>query len=114
MLLTLTVGGVNVQYPVWIANVQDSCILGLDFWRDHGCQLDLSKTTLNFDNGQVVKKRPPGACHTDGLAVGSWACHLDEGNDSSCTAPPIASQQKPLLLSWCSGAFASITGGSMQ
>lgn len=70
-LLTLTVAGMNMQHPVWIANVQDSCILGLGFLRDRGCQLDLSKATLSFANGQVVKMRPPGAHHTNGLAVGS-------------------------------------------
>ncbi|RXN35620.1 contactin-associated -like 5 [Labeo rohita] len=92
-LLTLSVAGVNMQHPVWIANVQDSCILGLDFLRDYGCRLDLSKATLSFSNGQVVKMRPPGARHTNGLAVGSWACHLEDGNDSKCTMPPSVSQQ---------------------
>ncbi|RXN31957.1 Retrovirus-related Pol poly from transposon [Labeo rohita] len=72
-LLTLSVVDVNMQNPVWIANVQDSCILGLDFLRNYGCRLDLSKATLSFSNGQVVKMRPPGARHTNGLAVGSWA-----------------------------------------
>lgn len=112
-LLTLTVGGVNVQHSVWIANVQDSCILGLDFLRDHGCQLDLSKATLSFGNGQVVKMRPPGACHTDGLAVGSWACHLDDGDNSSCTAPPSASQQEPLLLRTWPGSALGREGETM-
>ncbi|KAL0147701.1 hypothetical protein M9458_056979 [Cirrhinus mrigala] len=112
-LLTLSVAGVNMQHPVWIANVQDSCILGLDFLRDYGCRLDLSKATLSFSNGQVVKMSPPGARHTNGLAVGSWACHLESGNDSKCTMPPSVSQQKPLLMRTWPGSASGSAGDIM-
>lgn len=36
-LLRVTVGGRTMKHPVWVAEVQDSCILGLDFLQDKGC-----------------------------------------------------------------------------
>lgn len=100
-LLTLTVGGLKIQHLVWIANVQDSCILGLDFLREHGCQLDLSKATLSFCNGQVVRMRPPGACHTDGLTIGSWACDLNDGDGAHGTVPPSVPIKSPCYCTLC-------------
>lgn len=76
-LLILTVGGKNIQHLVWISEVQDSCILGLDFLRDHGCQLDLAKATLSCNSGQLVRMRAPEVCHADGLTAGSWTCRLN-------------------------------------
>ena len=35
-IMTLTVGGRTVRHPVWVAAVQDPCILGLDFLRSTG------------------------------------------------------------------------------
>ncbi|XP_034071053.1 uncharacterized protein LOC117545404 [Gymnodraco acuticeps] len=40
-VLSVSVGGVEVRHPVWIADVQDLCILGLDFLKATGCLLDL-------------------------------------------------------------------------
>ena len=42
-LLSICVGGKTVLHPVWVAAVQDPCILGLDFLRCTGCQLDLER-----------------------------------------------------------------------
>ncbi|KAJ8408827.1 hypothetical protein AAFF_G00246450 [Aldrovandia affinis] len=58
-VLTLTVGGRTVSYPVWLAAVQDPCILSLDFLRATGCQLDLEKGTLCFQGGPAVTMAPP-------------------------------------------------------
>lgn len=51
------VGGKKMQYLVWVDNVKDSCILGLDFLRDHGCQFDPSISTLSFRSGQVMNQK---------------------------------------------------------
>ena len=68
--LLLSVGGRNMRHTVWVAVVQDACILGLDFLREQGCQLDLGKATLSFSDGQVVQMRPldpqRAATHTAG------------------------------------------------
>ena len=52
--MTLTVGGEAVRHPVWVASVQDPCILGLDFLKATGCQLDLGRGTLRFQDGPVI------------------------------------------------------------
>lgn len=57
-IMTLTVGGRTVRHPVWVAAVQDPCILGLDFLRSTGCQLDLNRGTLSFQGGTEVTMAP--------------------------------------------------------
>ncbi|KAK0140088.1 hypothetical protein N1851_022974 [Merluccius polli] len=53
-MMTLTVGGRAVRHPVWVAGVQDLCILGLDFLKATGCQLDLGGGTLRFQDGPAI------------------------------------------------------------
>ncbi|XP_010778044.1 uncharacterized protein, partial [Notothenia coriiceps] len=53
-MLTVLVGGVEVHHPVWIADVQDPYILGLDFLRASGCHLDLQAGTVSFHGGPVI------------------------------------------------------------
>ena len=47
-LLTLTLGGKDVRHPVWVAAVQEPCILGFDFLKATGCRLDLDGGTVSF------------------------------------------------------------------
>lgn len=56
--LSVTVGGRTLYHPVWIAAVQDQCILGLDFLRAAGCQLDLLRGTVCFQGGSVTTLFP--------------------------------------------------------
>ncbi|KAJ8387533.1 hypothetical protein AAFF_G00152290 [Aldrovandia affinis] len=56
--LTVTVGGRAVRHPVWIAAVQEPCILGLDFLKATGCQLDLKRGTVRLQEGPAVKMAP--------------------------------------------------------
>ncbi|KAJ8417422.1 hypothetical protein AAFF_G00286490 [Aldrovandia affinis] len=57
-MLTVTVGGRAVRHPVWIAAVQEPCILGLDFLKATGCQLDLKRGTVRLQEGPAVKMAP--------------------------------------------------------
>ncbi|KAJ8390794.1 hypothetical protein AAFF_G00099260 [Aldrovandia affinis] len=57
-MLSVTVGGRAVRHPVWIAAVQEPCILGLDFLKATGCQLDLERGTLRLQEGPAVKMAP--------------------------------------------------------
>ncbi|KAL1272916.1 hypothetical protein QQF64_028778 [Cirrhinus molitorella] len=50
----LTIGGKTLRHPVWVATVQDPCILGLDFLKSAGCQLDLRDGLLRFEGGPDV------------------------------------------------------------
>ena len=44
---------------MWVAVVQDPCILGLDFIRAKRCVIDLGKNTLTFPGGPTVEMVPP-------------------------------------------------------
>ncbi|KAJ8353974.1 hypothetical protein SKAU_G00215410 [Synaphobranchus kaupii] len=58
-LFTLSVGGRSVRSSVWVARVQDPCILGLDFLRSTGAVLDLGNGTLSFPGGPTVGMLSP-------------------------------------------------------
>ena len=60
-LLTLTLGGKDVRHPVWVAAVQDPCILGCDFLKATGCRLDLDGGTVSFRGGPVIALLPTGS-----------------------------------------------------
>ena len=57
-LLWLCVGGRRVRHLVWVADVQDCCILGLDFLQNTGCVLDMGRGTLSFPGGPTVAMGP--------------------------------------------------------
>ena len=60
-LLTVTLGGKDVRHPVWVAAVQDPCILGFDFLKATGCRLDLDEGTVSFRGGPVIALVPVGS-----------------------------------------------------
>ena len=60
-LMWLCVGGKRVHHLVWVADVQDCCILGLDFLQDTGCVLDMGRGTLSFPGGPTVVMGPLAA-----------------------------------------------------
>lgn len=57
-VLSVTVGVRTLHHPTWIAAVQDPCILGLDFLRAAGCQLDLLHGMVRFQEGPVTTLFP--------------------------------------------------------
>jgi len=57
-LLSKNVGRKSLHHTTWIAEVQDPCILGVDFLRATGCQLDLLRGTVSFYEGPVVTLFP--------------------------------------------------------
>ena len=62
-LLSICVGGKTVLHPVWVAAVQDPCILGLDFLQCTGCQLDLERGAIGFQGGPAVYMAPQNTPH---------------------------------------------------
>ncbi|KAI3360686.1 hypothetical protein L3Q82_002556 [Scortum barcoo] len=54
-VVAIRVGGLSVDFWVWVAEVQDPCILGLDFLRAARCVLDLGRNTLAFPGGPTVE-----------------------------------------------------------
>ncbi|KAJ7991177.1 hypothetical protein DPEC_G00294540 [Dallia pectoralis] len=49
--LSVTVGGKTVLCSMWVVAVQDPCILGMDFLKNCGAQLDLAAGTLRLLGG---------------------------------------------------------------
>ncbi|KAK7884629.1 hypothetical protein WMY93_027752 [Mugilogobius chulae] len=58
-LVTIQVGEMSVDFRVWVAAVQDPCILGLDFLRAACCVLDLGRNAVTFPGGSSVKMVRP-------------------------------------------------------
>ncbi|KAJ8386236.1 hypothetical protein AAFF_G00175560 [Aldrovandia affinis] len=68
--VVITVGGLSVELRVWVAEVQDPCILGLDFLKFARCLLDLGENTLSFPGGPTVRMiSPPRSSRSAPLAV---------------------------------------------
>ena len=45
--LQLTIGDFTVLHPMWIADIKDECILGLDFLERHHCLVNLKESSLH-------------------------------------------------------------------
>lgn len=48
----------TVHFAAWVVDVQDKCIVGLDFLRTVGCNLELGWDILIFPGGQYVRLTP--------------------------------------------------------
>ncbi|MBJ5627115.1 hypothetical protein JGG67_23130, partial [Salmonella enterica subsp. enterica serovar Derby] len=46
-------GTIRVKHPAYISDIHGSCILGLDFLREHDCVVDLQENLLH-SNGEEV------------------------------------------------------------
>ena len=44
----LQLGGLRTQHSMWVADIADQCILGLDFLEANGCQVDLAENVLHI------------------------------------------------------------------
>ena len=50
----------DIRHPVWVAAVQDACILGFDFLKAAGCRLNLFEGTVSFRGGVGLVSVPFG------------------------------------------------------
>ena len=60
MMLDITIGSKTFHQKVWVADVVDECLLGLDFLVSHECQVDL-KDGILYIGGEEVPLAKPGA-----------------------------------------------------
>ena len=100
-MLTVIVGERSVRHPVWIAAVQDPCILGSDFLRATGCQLDLEKGTVSFQGGPAVTMAPSETPAMLPVRLITPAVHTAEtasSNPPSLFLPPVTPPQRYLFL----------------
>lgn len=55
---SLQIGGLQTMHSVWVADIADQCILGLDFLESHGCQVDLGESVMHIGNQQIPLQKP--------------------------------------------------------
>lgn len=58
-IFEFNIGGLSVLFAAWVAEVQDPCILRLDFLKAVGGVLDLGKDSLTLPGGRLVKLTLP-------------------------------------------------------
>ena len=46
--LQLRIGSLTMKHPMWVADIQDKCILGLDFLERHDCLVNLKDSSLKI------------------------------------------------------------------
>ena len=54
----LGIGPLVFPQELWVADIQDQCILGLDFLYPNGCQVNLRDQLLTIGEHQIPLKRP--------------------------------------------------------
>ena len=55
--LTVKIGGTEVLQQMWIADIHDQCILGLDFLAPQGCLVNLRNNSLWIGGEEVPLQR---------------------------------------------------------
>ena len=56
--LHLRIGSTEILHPTWIADIQDECILGLDFLEPHECLVNLKNGTLQIGEEEIPLQKP--------------------------------------------------------
>uniref|UniRef100_A0A2A4K0Q2 Peptidase A2 domain-containing protein n=1 Tax=Heliothis virescens TaxID=7102 RepID=A0A2A4K0Q2_HELVI len=55
----LKLGNIIYQHKVIIADIVDDCILGLDFMRQHNCEIDVNQGVLKYGSEEVFMEGAP-------------------------------------------------------
>ena len=56
--VSLQIGGLQTAHSMWVADIADQCILGLDFLESHGCRVDLGESMMHIGDQQIPLQRP--------------------------------------------------------
>ena len=56
--LRLGIGVLTIPHQMWVAEITDECIWGLDFLEHHGCQVDLKEGVLLIGEEEVPLQQP--------------------------------------------------------
>ena len=54
----IRIGSTEIVHPTWIADIQDECILGLDFLEPHECLVNLRNGTLQVGEEEIPMQKP--------------------------------------------------------
>ena len=58
MTVEIRMGSQTFEHEVWIADITDECLLGLDFLVSHGCQVDLKDGILYLGQEEIPLTQP--------------------------------------------------------
>ena len=66
VLLQIRIGSCSLAHEFWVADIQDRCILGLDYLRTNDCQVNLREQVLIIGEEEVplVKHRRSHVLHS--------------------------------------------------
>ncbi|MBJ5445336.1 hypothetical protein JGG59_24260, partial [Salmonella enterica subsp. enterica serovar Derby] len=68
--LQFQIGTIRVKHPAYIADIQNNCILGLDFVREHNFVVDLQESLLHHNSEEVpLCSRERARCHVKSVSV---------------------------------------------
>ena len=87
--LQLGIGSLVVPQELWVADIHDECILGLDFLQAHGCQVNLKEGSLIIGEEEVPLKKPKAT-----IEPSCYKVVLTEG----VRLPPLAETVVPVRL----------------
>ena len=52
--LTIRIGSLEISQPMWVADIQDPCILGTDFLEPLGCVVNLRDSILSLGDEEAL------------------------------------------------------------
>ena len=62
--MTVSIGSTQSRQWMWVADIQDECILGMDFLKSHHCLIDFQDDSLQIDDEEIPLQRVADA-HQD-------------------------------------------------
>ena len=74
--LCIKMGSQEAVHPVWVGDIQDECILGLDFLELHGCMVDFGGNVPHI-SGKEIPLQKMGSCSL--VQLKSYRTVLDTG-----------------------------------
>ena len=87
--LQLGIGSLVVPQELWVADIHDECILGLDFLQAHSCQVNLKEGSLIIGEEEVPLKKTKAT-----MEPSCYKAVLTEG----VRLPPLAETVVPVRL----------------
>ena len=53
-VLEVSTGSWNISHEIWVADIYDECMLGMDFLQKYECLVDLKKGILQINNEKFL------------------------------------------------------------
>jgi len=87
--LQLGIGSLTVPRELWVADIHDECLLGLDFLQTHNCQVNIKDGSLIIGEEEIPLKKSPATVEP--------TCYKVVLKEDVCI-PPLAEAVIPVRL----------------